>query len=319
MLHEMLARLAKEFVYARGKPFADNELGNFVRNDIATEAKKQLIYLPFTLTVKASVGAGVWAAVPWLGFFDPLITKSATTGFYIVYLINPQTEDIYLSLNQGTTQVYQEFGEKRGREVLKRRAQDMAFRIPEYSKKFENAPIDLGSIASLPSGYMAGHSFGRKYKARAIDEALFYEDLQNMIYAYEALIDRGGSTPTDIMQEESGTKNIEETRRYALSRRIERSENVRKEVLKVTAPICQGCGLDPAIHYDYQGKLQHTPLDIHHSKPISGLAEGETRRYKVPDDFLVLCPTCHRMIHKQENTADLDRLRQTIKFSYRVN
>lgn len=318
MLHDMLSRLAKEYVYARGKPFADNDLGNFVRHDIAVEAKKHLIYLPFNLTVKASVGAGVWASVPWLGFFDPLITKSATSGFYIVYLINPQTEDIYLSLNQGTTQVYREFGEARGREVLKRRARDMELRVAEYSKQFENDPIDLGSIASLPAGYMAGHSFGRKYHADSIDEAQFYEDLQGMIYAYEALIDRGGSIPTDVMQEEAGTRDIEETRKYALSRRIERSENVRKEVLKVAAPICQGCGLDPAIHYGYRGKLQHTPLDIHHSKPISGLAEGETRRYKVPDDFLVLCPTCHRMIHKQNNTADLETLRQTIKFSYMI-
>ncbi|WP_298261673.1 DUF3578 domain-containing protein [uncultured Litoreibacter sp.] len=317
MLHQMLARLAREYAHARVKPFAESEFGNFVRHDIAIEAKKQLIFLPFALNVKASVGAGVWASVPWLGFFDPLITKSATTGFYVVYLINPHTQDIFLSLNQGTTQVYQEFGESKGREVLKRRAQDMALRVPEFSKHFNTSEINLGSTASLPTGYVAGHSFGRKYNAASIDEGSFYEDLQQMIYAYETLIDRGGSTPSDVMQEEAGSKDIEETRRYILSRRIERSESVRKEVLKALPPICQGCNLDPAIHYNYSGKLQNTPLDVHHSKPISGLSEGETRRYQVPDDFMVLCPTCHRMIHKQNNTADLQALKETLQFLHK--
>ncbi len=61
MLHDMLSRMAKEYVHARTKPFGGNEFGDFVRHDIAIEAKKHLIFLPFDLKVKASVGAGVWA------------------------------------------------------------------------------------------------------------------------------------------------------------------------------------------------------------------------------------------------------------------
>ncbi|NBT32908.1 MAG: DUF3578 domain-containing protein, partial [Rhodobacteraceae bacterium] len=76
-----------------------------------------MIFLPYELTVKSSVGAGVWAAVPWLGFFDPLITETAQEGFYFVYLINPQTEEIILSLNQGATAVFNEFTVGIGLEV----------------------------------------------------------------------------------------------------------------------------------------------------------------------------------------------------------
>jgi len=146
------------------------------------------------LKVKASVGAGNWAAVPWLAFFDPLITESATTGFYVVYLINAQTEEIYLSLNQGTTAVYQEFGERSGREVLRRRAIDIAGRVPESARIFDTSEIDLGSNEALPLGYEAGHAFGRKYSVGKIDEKLFYGDLEKILSAYEALIDRGGTT-----------------------------------------------------------------------------------------------------------------------------
>ena len=122
MLAKNLSRLATEFAYERGKPFAASQFGDFVRKDIVVEAKRKLIYWPFDLKVKASVGNGNWAAVPWLALFDPLITDSATRGFYVVYLVNPQTGTYYLSMNQGTTAIDQEFGVKNGRAVLRRRA-----------------------------------------------------------------------------------------------------------------------------------------------------------------------------------------------------
>lgn len=285
-----------------------------MRHDIAVEAKKLLMFRTVDLKVKASVGQGVWASVPWLAFFDPLITETATKGFYVVYLINPDAETITLSMNQGTTAIYNDFGQARGREVLKRRARDMADRVPEFAKHFSEDPIDLGSDAELPAGYEAGHSFGKTYQAGALSDAMLQADLHQMLLAYEALVNRGGTTPSEVMQEEANGKNIDETRRYILSRRIERSPKVRKEVLKAKAPICECCGLDPKRDYGYDGSVFETPLDVHHAAPLHGLAEGETRRYSVPDDFMVLCPTCHRMIHKIDASSDLSKLKQKLRF-----
>jgi len=278
--------------------------------------KKHLLYLPYELTVKASVGSGNWAAVPWLGYFDPLITDTATRGFYVVYLINAQTEEIFLSLNQGTTETYREFGELRGREVLRRRAIDLSERAPEYSNLFDLKHINLGSAESLPLGYEAGHSFGRKYQAGNIESQNFFSDLENMFAAYEALVNRGGTLPTAAMNEEAGTNDIEETRRYVLSRRIERAPNIRKRVLEKRGTVCEACALDPVRHLNYTGPLKNTPLEIHHARPISGMAEGESRRYKIPDDFIILCPTCHRLIHRQVDPANLVQLKNLINFSY---
>ncbi len=316
MLTEKLSRLATEFVYERGKPFAGSKFGDFVRKDLVIEAKNKLIYWPFDLTVKASVGNGKWAAVPWMAFFDPLITDSATRGFYVVYLVNPQTETYYLSMNQGTTAIDQEFGVKNGREVLRRRAKDMTQRVSDYASYFDTSPIDLGSTAKLPSGYEAGHAFGRSYKASTATNEEITTDLEKMLFAYEALVNRGGTTPSDAMHEDANSTDIEETRRYVLSRRIERAPKVRRDVLSKRKPICEGCGLNPKIDYKYKGKPDTTPLDVHHAKPLSGLAEGETRRYKIPDDFLVLCPNCHRMIHKQNDPSDLKALKTQIGFRY---
>lgn len=314
MLSDMLARVAQEYVYARGKPFAGSDFANFVRHDVAKEAKKKLTFWPVELKVKASVGAGNWAAVPWLAFFDPLITETATQGFYVVYLVNPQDREITLSMNQGTTAVYKEFGRLKGREVLKRRAVDIAERLPEYTHKFSKQPIQLGSEDDLPMGYMAGHSFGRTYPLNELNDETVNQDLMEMLAAYRALVDRGGTLPVEFMQEEAGTNEIEETRRYILSRRIERSNRVRREVLAARKSICECCGFDPVKDFGYRGPPLKTPLDVHHAAPLRHLAEGETKRYQVPNDFLVLCPTCHRMIHKQEDASDLDALKQRMRF-----
>ncbi|WP_298847324.1 DUF3578 domain-containing protein [uncultured Ruegeria sp.] len=318
MLHEYLSRLASEYVFERAKSFSGSDFGNFVRHDIAIEAKKRLLFLPYELEVKASVGQSRWASVPWLAFFDPLVTDTATRGYYVVYLINAQTEEVVLSLNQGTTEVYREFGENdKGRSILARRAVDITERIPEFFERFDSGSINLGSTEKLPAGYVAGHAFGRVYQADAIDPNQFYEDLEMMLAAYKALVDRGGRTPVDTMMEESGSTDILETRSYVLSRRIERAKNVRLRVLERRGIKCEGCGLAPVEHYRYEGPIKNVPLDVHHAKPIRELSEGETRRYKIPDDFLVLCPTCHRVIHKQEDVADIEKLKNSISFFHK--
>ncbi|WP_322889551.1 MULTISPECIES: MrcB family domain-containing protein [unclassified Yoonia] len=314
MLARYLYRLATEYTYERGKPFSNSAFGDFVRHDIATEAKKKILYWSFDLKVKASVGQGGWASIPWLAFFDPIITESATQGFYAVYLVNPYTNSVTLSMNQGTTAIYAEYGQSRGREVLKRRARDIADRIPDFVQYFSEAPIDLNSDAGLPNGYEAGHSFGKTYSADDLTDEIITADLHKMLLAYEALVDRGGTTPSEVMQETAGSKDVEETRRYILSNRIERSPKVRRDVLRRKPPICEGCGMDPKRDYGFVGLAHEVPLDVHHSKPLSGLAQGETRRYRIPEDFLVLCPTCHRMIHKCSNPADLSELKKKIRF-----
>ncbi len=192
----------------------------------------------------------------------------------------------------------------------------MADRVPEFAKIFSEDPIDLGSDADLPAGYEAGHSFGKTYNANHIKEDTLQIDLTQMLHAYHALVDRGGTTPSDLMQDEAKGRDIEETRRYILSQRIERSPKVRKDVLKVKPAICECCGLNPKTDYSFDGPVYETPLDIHHAIPLYGLREGETRRYKVPDDFMVLCPTCHRMIHKIDAASDIAKLKRILRFQF---
>lgn len=94
-----------ELIAARRDEDFKRPFGKLVRRDITSLIDAQLqanIY-----KVKGSVGAGRWTDVPWIAVFDKRITTSAQRGVYIVYLLNKDTKELYLTLNQGATDVAQ--------------------------------------------------------------------------------------------------------------------------------------------------------------------------------------------------------------------
>lgn len=54
--------------------------------------------------MKGSVGQGKLAAVPWIMVSNPNITKKAFEGEYIVYLLNKDTKELFLTFNQASTE-----------------------------------------------------------------------------------------------------------------------------------------------------------------------------------------------------------------------
>lgn len=55
---------------------------------------------------------------------------------------------------------------------------------------------------------------------------------------------------------------------------------------------CEICGLRPEPTYG------HPIVDAHHRLPLSKYAERE-KTHTAPEDFAILCPSCHRAVHKQ--------------------
>ncbi len=321
MLAEAFLQVAADFPSERFKIFAGNGLADYIRGGLPAAALTALSSDFDDMLIKGSPGQGNWAAVPWLGFFDPLVTESAMAGYYVVYLFDAEMEKVHLSLNQGTTAVYHEFGPRYGRDVLKERAETMRLRVADKAKSFSPASIDLKSDNSLALGYEAGHALGRSYLLSSLPpDTVLANDLVSLLRLYRVLTHRGGITPSDTLLRTGGVKELEEARRHEVVRRLERNRRVRRQVLKHRKPICEACGLDPAAHYSLGGSVlpERMPVDVHHLAPISTIEEGKKVVYKVPDDFAVLCPTCHRVIHMFEDPGDIEKLRQRIRFLHAV-
>ena len=315
-IREALQRILTGYPAAKAEPLEDHPLAQFIRGNAEDAVKEALGDIGAGLLVEGSPGQGNWAAVPWIAIFDPAITTSATRGYYVVYLFHANAPIVHLSLNQGTTEVREEFG-PRTREILKDRADLMRKRVSDYESLAVNE-IALGAVTRLPGDYVAGHALGKTYSLEALpEEAELRADLQAIVHAYRALTYRGGINADIETQTEVGDEfgvpasaSITETRKYAYHRKIERNRTAAKHAKKFHGTRCQGCNLDFTERY---GEIGKGFIEAHHLRPIATLEEGVTVAYDVAEDFAVLCSNCHRMIHRFANPSDLINFRKLIK------
>jgi 5-methylcytosine-specific restriction protein A len=304
-IRQALERISSDYGMARKQTFAQHPLANYIRHSAVAEVETALKNTDGDLIVEGSPGAGNWASVPWIGVFDPLVTDSATRGYYVVYLFHALEPIIHLSLNQGTTAAREEFGAET-RKVLTDRAAFIRKRISDIADMLPVTSIDLGSEARLPGDYAAGHALGVTYKLHNLpNENELQYDLQTAVRAYRALTFRGGvelSNDEDLAVEDLASHSLLERRQYRLHRRIERNAAAARLVKQQLGTRCQACGLDFAERY---GRIGQGFIEAHHLRPISSLMEGAAVKYDVATDFAVLCSNCHRMIHRTNDPADL--------------
>lgn len=166
-----------------------NPLGSFIRQDISNEIKRAVT--DPTYKIKGSCGAGKWTTVPWIAVFDKRITTSAQKGVYIVYLLNKDKKELYLTLNQGATTVAQGESDNvsikftgvagNGSEKLLQGLRKRASDIQEQLNLENVSGINTGS-----PGYDAGCIAYKKYDLPSMpnDEILF-EDLHNFVELYK--------------------------------------------------------------------------------------------------------------------------------------
>lgn len=81
-----------------------------------------------------------------------------------------------------------------------------------------------------------------------------------------------------------------------------------KTIKDVLGYVCMGCDLDPVKEY---GSEMKGILEAHHKTPWAEIKENEVRTVE-PNDFYILCPNCHRMIHRLDSPDDLDGLKEVL-------
>lgn len=89
---------------------------------------------------------------------------------------------------------------------------------------------------------------------------------------------------------------------------VERNPRLVKKVKTHHGYVCQGCGLEMERLY---GKPGHDYIEAHHLTPVAEL-KGKVVRTDPKTDFAVLCPNCHRMIHRSGSLDDVAALRSQL-------
>jgi 5-methylcytosine-specific restriction enzyme A len=310
-LRDALQFVATSYSAASQEALTNHPVAVAIRVTLADAIETALGDRRAGLLVEGSPGQGNWARVPWAAIFEPSVTTGATRGFYPVYLFDIAGGRVYLSLNQGTTTVRQEF-RRLTQQVLLDRAALMRKRVQDYLPQLPEASIDLGQGQTLAGDYSSGHALGLSYEVdRLPDEARLASDLATMIDCYRALIFRGGldfGAAGSDQPEQAAT--VDEERRYRMHRRIERNPKASRLAKAFHGTVCQACGFDFQQHY---GAIGAGFIEAHHLTPIASLSQGTTVTYDVATDFAVLCSNCHQMIHRLPDPSDIGTLVSTIQ------
>ena len=186
-LRDTLQAVLREYDSAKLTTFPGNPLAAFIRKEAVLDLERAAGPAAVGLLFAGSAGEENWADVPWLAAFDPVVTDSATRGYYVVYLFHVSEPIVHLSLNQGTTAVRDEFGAT-ARKVLSERAAFVRDRLPDFVLRLPATQIALGSTARLPGDHAAGHALGVTYSLENLPyEQALADDLRSALQAYRAL------------------------------------------------------------------------------------------------------------------------------------
>jgi 5-methylcytosine-specific restriction enzyme A len=310
MLREFLENTSLELSYGVPDVYKDHPTAISIREDGKRILESLLPEYLDDYKVEGSAGRGQWAGIPWVAIYNSSVTDRASQGYYLVYLIPNSTNKIILGLAQSFQEAEKEFG-KYSNENLDKQAEIMRMKIPEFQKFFSSSIPEIEISGRL--NYRNGHVYHIEYDSTNLpSEEVLVSDLHQMLDAYETLFFRGGRDSDNffISEQKDEEITIEETFKKKVHYQIERPTSSQiKKIKKKLGYVCEGCEFDFEKVY---GELGKEYIEAHHLTPISELKKGESRKI-TEKDFSVLCANCHRMIHRLDDSSDLEKLKRLIK------
>jgi len=311
MLREAIQRVLFEYGSAIQKDFGDHPLTTFIRSEFP-QLLSNLLDNPERYKVFGSAGQGNWARCPWVAIFDTLVTVTAQSGYYPVYLFREDLSGVYLSLNQGVTEVREKYRSK-AKEALRSRAKDFLSQIGKQ-KSFPLSEIDLNpsSPSNLSAFYEAGNICAYFYRTDTIpSDEILESNFREMLTLYDMLsyTEPVPASTSEREEDEEASLLIEDLRRIRKHKRIDRNSRLAREAKRIHGTSCKVCSFSFEEHY---GELGKGFIEAHHLQPLSKL-KGEKLLLNPKDDFTVLCSNCHRMIHRYDRPEDISGFINTIE------
>ena len=168
----------------------------------------------------------------------------------------------------------------------------------------------MDGTTTLTRGYEAGNILALEYRRGEVPAEEDVEtDLTRFLVLYQALIEARDQVQADggDAEDPSGVpRRGIEAKRYRWHRRAERSPSLAREAKRLHGMRCQvqACG---KLLGDRYGEAGEGYIEAHHLTPFAVL-DGRPTELDPTTDFAVVCPDCHRMIHRRKEPYTLDEV-----------
>ena len=197
-LHNSFKQLMSDYAAVYEAVKANNDWKNSFRDIIAKTLPNLLcecasISSPYS--VVGSYGKGRWTAVPWIAVFDTRITSSAQKGVYIVYLLNKDTSELYLTFEIAAKEA---MGTKTNADgnvvftgVVGNNSPELKEKLHERAEQIREAIQNTyfnedTAINSGASGYDFGAVYYKRYQLESLPTGdILVEDLRRMMNIYK--------------------------------------------------------------------------------------------------------------------------------------
>ncbi len=187
-LQGLLNYVMNGYLDAKKQPFSGNSMANTIRNNFPSEIFKTGLVTPEKYVITGGPGQGNWVSIPWVGIFNRSITTSATKGVYIVYLFSGDCESVYLTFNQGCTELKNKLGKSKAIEFMHNVTDNLVKAINSRSFSIGDH-IDLKDNHELPYLYERGTIFYREYKKGNLpSNEILVSDLKKMVEIYDEYV-----------------------------------------------------------------------------------------------------------------------------------
>ena len=112
-------------------------------------------------------------------------------GIYIVYLLSKDGNSLYLSFNQGCTDIRKGHTKKETIEIMHQNAEDIRNRIDARGFRADNDAKLGSSLTDLGEFYQEGIIFYREYKKGNVpEESELRSDLKRMVEIYQDYVNK---------------------------------------------------------------------------------------------------------------------------------
>ena len=189
-LNSVVTKILNEYVPSKKETFAGHQMGSFFRIDIPLAIYGTGIVSSDTYLIIGSVGQGNWAMIPWVCIFDRKITNTATKGIYIVYLLSKDGNSLFLSFNQGCTDIRKNNSKKDTIRIMHEKAESIRKQIDSRGFRADNDAKLGDGLTELGELYQEGMIFYKEYKKGNVPgESELQNDLRLMMEIYKEYVD----------------------------------------------------------------------------------------------------------------------------------